>query len=276
VFTPLLEQSKYRTLLASLDGLRKIKLFATARCAHYAMIKGNITQLSQRYAKALRAYLRPGAPAGLEPALELGRQAVALEVGTLELSRMHEAALVALGLFGKKNANTRRAEMFFTEANALIEETHGAAQESKSRLKRAHAALGLRTKELAVSNRELEREVAQRKVMADAAEKNGHHYRKSLEESLQLQKRLRKLTHRVMVEQEDERKNISRELQNEIAQTLLGINVRLLSLKQHARSNTRSFKDEIASTQRLVLKSAQSVRRVAREIGHEPEDSSAP
>lgn len=74
-----------------------------------------------------------------------------------------------------------------------------------------------------------------------------------------------------MVAQEDERKSISRELQDEIAQTLLGINVRLLSLKQHARNSTNGFKKEIASTQRLVLKSAQSVRRVAREIGYQRE-----
>ena len=58
------------------------------------------------------------------------------------------------------------------------------------------------------------------------------------------------------------------ELQDEIAQTLLGINVRLLSLKQEARNNTKGLKNEIASTQRLVVKSAKSVRRVAREFGN--------
>ena len=65
--------------------------------------------------------------------------------------------------------------------------------------------------------------------------KTGSTTSKCLEESLQLQKRLRQLTHRVLVAQEDDRKNISRELQDEIAQTLLGINVRLLSLKQQAQ-----------------------------------------
>jgi signal transduction histidine kinase len=69
------------------------------------------------------------------------------------------------------------------------------------------------------------------------------------------------------VAQENERKKISGELQNEIGQTLLGINVRLLSLKQEARNNTKGLKKEIASTQRLVVESANSVRRVAREFG---------
>ena len=71
----------------------------------------------------------------------------------------------------------------------------------------------------------------------------------------------------VLSAQENERRNISRELQDEIAQTLLGINVRLLSLKQEGRSNIKGLKNEIASTQRLVVKSARSVRRVARKFG---------
>ena len=73
----------------------------------------------------------------------------------------------------------------------------------------------------------------------------------------------------MLVEHEDERKIISRELQDEIAQTLLGINVRLLSLQQEARSNSRGLKKGIASTQRLVAKSVRSVGRAAREFGKE-------
>ena len=69
-----------------------------------------------------------------------------------------------------------------------------------------------------------------------------------------------------MATQEDDRKNISRQLQDEIAQTLLGINVRLLSLKQEARNHSAGIKRKIASTQRLVVRSVRSVRRVAREI----------
>jgi signal transduction histidine kinase len=235
------------------------------------MKQKNLIRLSQQYETALEKHLKCGPGASLEPALRLGRAAVVLGLDTLELARMHEQALVTLSLTKVKNAFTKLARIFFAAANAVIEQTHRAAQEGKARLRRSQAALGLRTEELAVSNRELLRGVAQRKVLADAAMKNGQHYQQSLKESLHLQKRLRQLTHRVMVTQEDERRHISHELQDDIAQTLLGINVRLLALKQHSRTNTKSFKDEIASTQRLVMKSAQSVRRVAREIGHEPE-----
>jgi signal transduction histidine kinase len=230
-------------------------------------MKQNLIRLSQQYVTALRTHLKPGARANLLPALVLGRRAVALGLETLELARIHEQAIVTLEAASGKDGIEKRAEIFFNKANTLIEETHRAARQGNVHLSRMKETLGQRTEELAVSNRQLQRGIVRRKVMEDAFEKTGKHYNKCLEESLQLQKRLRQLTHRVLAAQEDDRKSISRELQDEIAQTLLGINVRLLSLKREARLNTNGFKNEIASTQRLVVKSAKSVRRVAREFG---------
>jgi signal transduction histidine kinase len=189
-----------------------------------------------------------------------------LGLETLELARIHESALATLGLSKIKNGFTKLAGSFFTAANIPVEETHRAARQGNVQLSRLKEKLGQRTEELAVSKRQLQRGVVRHKVMEDAAEKNGKHHDKCLEESLELQKRLRQLTHRVIATQEDERKKISRDLQDEIAQTLLGINVRLLSLKQQSRNNTKGLKNEIASTQRLVLKSARSVRQFAREL----------
>ena len=56
-------------------------------------------------------------------------------------------------------------------------------------------------------------------------------------------------------------------LQAEIAQTLLGVNGRLLSLKQKAKGNGDGFKNEIVSTQRLVIRSVDYLRRFIREPG---------
>ncbi|HZL79189.1 MAG TPA: chemotaxis protein CheB [Candidatus Limnocylindrales bacterium] len=238
-------------------------------------MKQKLTGLSQRYVTALRKHLRPGSRASLQPALELGRQAATLGLETLELSRIHERALATLELSKGKNGVVKRAEIFFNEAITPIVETHRAARQTKVHLSRLKEMLGQRTEELAATNRQLQRGVVRRKVMEDVAEKSGQHHHKSLEESLQLQKRLRQLTHQVLAAQEDERKNISRELQDKIAQTLLGINVRLLSLKQEARSNhNKGLKNEIASTQRLVVKSAKSVQQFARELDiHQPAQS---
>jgi len=122
----------------------------------------------------------------------------------------------------------------------------------------------------------LQRGIVRRKSVEAALKISGEHYTKLLKDSLQLQAGLRQLTHQVLSSQEDERKKISRELQDEIAQTLLGINVRLLTLKQEARTNTKGLKNEIASTQRLVLKSARSVRRVANKLGLKGQAQSGP
>jgi len=145
-------------------------------------------------------------------------------------------------------------------------QANGAATQKKNGLSRLQETLGARTEQLAATHRRLQRCLVRRKFVEAAFAKSARHHKKCLEESLQLQKRLRQLTHRVLAAQEIERQQVGKELQDEIAQTLLGINVRLLSLRQEARNNVKGFKNEIASTQRLVLRSAKSVRRVAREF----------
>jgi signal transduction histidine kinase len=50
-----------------------------------------------------------------------------------------------------------------------------------------------------------------------------------------LQEQLRLLSRQLLLAQEEERKRISRELHDEIAQTLTGINVRLAALKPRPR-----------------------------------------
>ena len=230
-------------------------------------MKQKLTGLSQRYVTALRKHLEQGPRASLQPALGLGRRAVVLGLETLELARIHERAIVTLEAASGKDGIQKRAEIFFTEATIPIVETHRVARQSKIQLNRLNEKLGRRTVELAATNRLLQRGIVRRKSVETALKISAIHYTKLLKDSLQLQAGLRQLTHQVLAAQEDERRKISRELQDEIAQTLLGINVRLLTLKQEARTNTKGLKNEIASTQRLVLKSAKSVRRVARQFG---------
>jgi signal transduction histidine kinase len=231
-------------------------------------MKQKINGLSRRYLTALQKNLKAGPRASLQPALELGRRAVVLGLETLELARIHERAVATLELSSSKNGLLKRAEIFFTEAIIPIVETHRAARQSKIQLNQLNETLGRRTAELSITHRQLQRGIVRRKSVEAALKISGIHYAKLLKDSLQLQEGLRQLTHQVLTAQENERKKISRELQDEIAQTLLGINVRLLNLKQEARTNTKGLKNEIASTQRLVVKSAKSVRRVAREFGN--------
>jgi signal transduction histidine kinase len=229
-------------------------------------MKRKLMLLAGRYVAELRKHMQAKPGASLQPALKLGRQAVVLGLETLELARMHEQALLTLDLSKSKNGLYERAEIFFTEALTPIVQTHRAAQQSKMELKRLNETMNRRTLELAAPNRRLQRGLVRRKSVEAALKANGLHYTKLLKESLQLQEGLRQLTHEVLAAQEEERKKISHELQDEIAQTLLGINARLVSLKQEARANTKGLKNEIASTQQLVVKSARSVRRAAREF----------
>src|ERR1700742_516186 len=104
-------------------------------------MKRKLFALSQRYAKALRIHLREGLQATLEPALSLGRQAVALGLETLELARMHERAFATLGPAEGKPRSARLAEVFFTEAMTPIIKTHRAARQSKMELDRLSDAL---------------------------------------------------------------------------------------------------------------------------------------
>jgi len=232
-------------------------------------MKRNLTALSQRYVAALRKHLQQG-PRAIPPcgtALALGRQAAALNLETLDVVRIHEGALAALEASSSRDGVIERAEIFFTEAITPIEETHRAALKANVRLSRLRQTLGRRTVNLAASNRSLEQRIVRRKTVEQALKKSREHSRKLLKESRRLQKHLQRLTHQILSAQEDKRKRISRDLHDEIAQTLLGINVRLLTLKKEAAINAHGLKKEIASTQRVVDKSVKSIKWFAREFG---------
>ncbi len=223
---------------------------------------------SKRYVAALRNHLKPGSRANLQPALSLGLQALALGLETLELARIHEQALAALELSKGERELLKRAEIFFDEVLTPIVEAHRAAREGKIDPDRTTGTPGQHTADATATNRRLRRGIVRRKCVEAALKKSGVHNAGLLKDSMSLQKGLRELTHQVLTEQEEERRKISTQLQDEVAQTLLGINVRLLSLKQQARSDKKGFKNEIASTQQLVAQSAKAVRQVARKLSH--------
>ena len=202
----------------------------------------------------------------MQPARELGRQAMSLGLETLDVARIHDGALATLEAASSRDGIMERAEAFFTEAVTPIEKTHRAALKANVRLSQLNKTLGRGTVDLAVSNRSLKQEIARRKTVEKALKKSGEHSKELLEESRRLQKHLQHLARRTMAAQENERKKVSHDLQDEIAQTLLGINVRLVSLKTAAKGNTANLTKKIASTQRLVEESVQSINRFADEL----------
>jgi signal transduction histidine kinase len=202
-------------------------------------MKRKLTGLSRRYVAALRKHLKQGPQASLQPALGLGRQAAALDLETLDMARIHEGALATLEASSSKDGIIKRAEMFFAEAVTPIEKTHCAALKANARLSQLNKMLGRRTMDLAASNRFLLQGIAQRKTVEKALKKSAGHYAWLVKKSHRLQKHLRHLTRQLLSAQEEERKKISRELHDEVAQTLLGINVRLLTVKQSVKTMNR-------------------------------------
>jgi len=118
--------------------------------------------------------------------------------------------------------------------------------------------LGL-TKKYAAALRRLQHEI-------DRREATERRYREALEKARLMQEHLRRLSHEVISAQEEERKRISRELHDEVGRALTAINVRLAALQKEADVNTAGLKKHIASTQRLVEASMNTVHRFARDL----------
>ena len=112
---------------------------------------------------------------------------------------------------------------------------------------------------LTASNRKLEQEIRQRQAVETTLRQSEQHQTRLLEQ-------LRQLSHQILHAQEEERKRISRELHDEIAQTLVGINIHLAALTREAEGHPMGLQQKIAQTQRLVQKSVEVVHRFAREL----------
>jgi signal transduction histidine kinase len=227
-------------------------------------MKRKLSALSQRYVAALEKHVKRR-QASLKPARGLGQQAVKLGLETLDIAKIHDEALAKLEASSSRDGFIRRARIFFDEAVTPIEKTHRAALRAKTELIRANATLERQTADLAISSRVLKESIARRQSVEKSLKRRGGRSKKLLVESGRLEKHLRTLAHEVLTAQEKKRQKISHDLQDEIAQTLLGINVRLLTLKRDALVNAQGLKKAIATTQRLVDKSVRSIRQFARE-----------
>lgn len=227
-------------------------------------------QLSARYLTALRTHLGRRSPVNGARAQVLGRSALAGGFVTLDLAIMHEQAVVALtsayDFAHTQNGALKRAGVFFTQALVPLEVAQRATRETNRQLQLRNETLRQHTAALARGNRRLEREVA-RRVAGEAVIRQGReHYHTLFLESLVMQKKLRRLTRQIISAQEEERKQISRELHDEVVQTLVGINVELSALTKETAGGLHHLKPKIAHTQRLVENSVNAVHRFAREL----------
>jgi signal transduction histidine kinase len=233
-------------------------------------MKRNLAVLSRQYQTALQRHLKRSRQASLRPACGVGRKAMSMGLEMLDLARIHEQALIKLVLPGHspgtREMMVHRAGAFFAEAITPIETTHRIALETNVRMAQLNRTLRGRSADLAASNRQLKREIAQRRLAEKSLKRSEQHYSRLLEQSRRMQEQLRLLSRQLLSAQEEERKKISRELHDVIAQTLTTINVQLATLKKDASLNTAGLERNIVRTQQLVQESVDIVHRFAREL----------
>ena len=246
------------------------ELLTVAFDTYTPMKKNNRSKLASQYLAALRAHVEGGgSDASVQAAQALGAEAVALGLETLDMARIHEVALTAVvdGDEDEKDAITRHAEFFFTEVIAPIEKTHILAIEATADLDEMKTVLGQRTRDLASSERHLQQQITGRDAAQAALKTSEEASSQLLADSRLLELHLQGLAHKILAANEDERKKMSLHLHDEIAQTLLGIHVRLLELKQKVAASHANITHEIALTQDLVAQSSKTINRLAHEFG---------
>lgn len=229
-----------------------------------------VVSLRKRYRAALLSHLTRRRAGSLERAQGFGSQAVSVGLLTHDLSLLHESILVAdvLPACPTKDRTSliKQAAIFFAAAITPIERSPTVTHPATMHLQRFIEALSQRTVELASLNLELNLEIAQRRTVEEDLKKSELNSSNLLTKSNHLQEQLRRISRKIISAQEDERKAISRELHDVIAQTLTGINLRLAALKSEASHNTTGLHRNIALTQELVQKSVNIVHEFAREL----------
>jgi signal transduction histidine kinase len=159
---------------------------------------------------------------------------------------------------------------FLVKALLVVEESRDGTDAAGVRLQRAFDTLGRRTASLAEDNAQLKRDVVRRgrheTELLASLRSSEEKYKALLAQAQLVQGQLRRLSRNILSAQEEERKEISRELHDEVAQTLAGIGMHLAALKDAASVNTLALRRRIARTQLFVERSVKIVHRFAREL----------
>ena len=230
-----------------------------------------LSRLSGRYLAALRIHAEGATADSLTAAREFGNDAVADGVDTLDLAKIHDQALAILiptecsGV--PPEYITTRAQEFFAEASIPVEATHRTMLEATAKLEKVNEELGRLSKVLAETQRELEREIHDRSASEAALRIVAELPGQALEESRQQEERLQEKARSILAANEEERRKMSIRLQDEVAQPLLGIHVRLLALDKEAATSKNGINEEIAATQRLVEESLKTISQFSQEFG---------
>jgi PAS domain S-box-containing protein len=123
-----------------------------------------------------------------------------------------------------------------------------------------------RLEDMADTNLGLNREIVRRQAVEQDLKKSEQNQGRLLEQARHMQGQLRHLSHQILQAQEEERLRISRDLHDEITQTLVGINVQLATLTREAAGGPKGLQQKIECAQQMVEKSVAKVHQFARKL----------
>jgi signal transduction histidine kinase len=227
-----------------------------------------ISNFRIRYEAALNGYLARPDAAALQLAYELGRAAMNAGCGIVDVTRLHHQALGNGAMSGERASillGAQVVEAFLLEVLAPFEAAYRCFGRARERLQQINGVLAERNEELALSNSQLEEEIRVRRRAEDALRENKDHYFQLFQQAHAMERDLRELSAKVLSAQEDERKRISRELHDEVAQALTAVDVAIAMLKKQVRTG-KAFERTFAEAEQLLAQSMETVHSFAREL----------
>jgi signal transduction histidine kinase len=231
-------------------------------------MNAELTKYQRDYQSALRRFCQnPDSPAGGWGIRSLCQGAVQLGFCLQDSLNVHSLALLNL-LDEEKGGPARktlvqRASAFYGLLRKAIEEKAAKGSTTPEKLKRMVDTLLIQKKELAATNKKLQQEIQQRKAGEKLQSANEKTTRQLLAKSLRMEDELRRLSRRLLLVQEEERKKISRELHDVIAQSLAAINIRLAGLQIKNASAVEDLHQRIADARVLIQQIVEIIHRVA-------------
>lgn len=144
--------------------------------------------------------------------------------------------------------------------------TTPAKSPNKTRKPTGLAKMKAPSEALTDSDQKLADEIFRRRAAEASLEEVERNQVRLLREAKSSQIQMRNLSRRLLKAQEQERHRISRELHDDVLQTLVGINVQLEALRRDAHADSSQLATKIAKTQRIVAESVSAVHRFAREL----------
>jgi hypothetical protein len=221
-------------------------------------MKPNEETWALRYEAALGLHLKAGASSQARQALELGREAAADGVSLPDLARIHASAVDRLrpGITARDSGRSAR---FFAAAIEPLVFLHRTSLHYRAELARLGSALSRRTLQLASSRLEFRKGAARNRVLTEQLRDTKVRHAGVEAKTRRVHDELRRLTRRMLKTQERRGQADGARLRNDIAQSMIGINLWLRGLRTEARRNTESLATGISKVRMDVSAAATKV-----------------